>query len=184
MNRMIPLAVVVLSLLPLEAAICGEDSRDTVAGPVDLGKCNLVVEEVSRVEKTMGARGKAIEASKRGSMLIELKIHGTGPCDGELGLYPSMFSLTCVYRGVRRIIASLAIGVKPRMPTGEIQDYWLNEPEASMLIGCETGGSIDFYALFEVPEEVREFTLQIPQALQQVSTQTPGNWGQRVLKKS
>jgi hypothetical protein len=140
---------------------------------LDLSACHIVVKEVREVETIKGDRGKTTEASKRGSVLIELEIHGTCSSEGQVGLYPSIFSLTCVYRGVRRIIPSLALFTKPRRPTGEIQPYWLNDPETSMLIRCEEGGEIEFYAVFEVPEEVTEFIFQIPQALQQVSTESP-----------
>lgn len=147
-----------------------EEATDTAKFLVDLGKCNLVVEEVHKVASIKGARGKTIKASKKGAVLVELKIHGTGVIDGEFGLYPSMFSLTCEYRRVHRILPSLAIGIKPKLPSGEIQEYWLNDPEATMLIGCDKGESIDFYALFEVPAEVKEFNLQVPMGLQPIST--------------
>jgi hypothetical protein len=173
MNRIAIPVVVGLLLVPLQMAIANQDSRRMAAGPLDLGKCHLVVQEVNQVEKIEGDRGKTTEASKRGSVLIELEIHGTGPSEGKVGLYPSMFSLTCVYRGVQRILPSLAIGIKPRMPTGEIQPYWLNNPEASMLIGCYEDEDIEFYVIFEVPEEVKEFAFQIPRVLQQVSAGSP-----------
>ena len=173
MNRIFSFAIVGLLLLPLQTAFGGDDSREAVTAPLDLGKCHVVVQEVNQVEKIKGNRGKTTEASKRGSILLELEIHGTGPSEGAVALYPSMFSMTCAYRGVRRILPSLAIGIKPRMPMGEIQPYWLNDAEASMLIGCDEGEDIEFYAIFEVPEEVKEFTFQIPQALQQVSPESP-----------
>jgi hypothetical protein len=59
------------------------------------------------------------------------------------------------------------------MPMGEIKPYWLNDPEASMLIGFDEGEDIEFYAVFEVPEEVTEFSFQAPQAVQQVLTKSP-----------
>jgi hypothetical protein len=152
------------------ASSAGGEAEDTPLGLVDLGQCNLVVKGVSRVESVKGESGKTIEASKRGSVLLELEIEGTAAADGQFALYPSMFSLACAYRRVNRLIPSLAIGIKPKLPTGEIQEYWLNRLEATMLTGCEKGDRIGFYALFEVPDEVKEFTLQIPVALQAIAT--------------
>jgi hypothetical protein len=173
MNRILALAVVGLLLFTIGKASGDEGPRQAVTAPMDLGKCDLEVKEITQVEKVKCDRGKTVEASKRGSVLIELEIQGTAASEGEVALYPSMFSLGCAYRGVRRILPSLAIGIKPRMPTGEIRPYWLNDPEASMLIGCQEGEDIEFYALFEVPQEVKEFTFQIPQTLRQVSTDSP-----------
>jgi len=168
MKRIVVCTVAGLLLIPLNSVMGDEDPRLAVTGLLDMGECNLAVEEVRQVDEIKGDRGRVTEASRRNSVLIELKIHGTGPSEGEVGLYPSMFSLTCVYRGVRRILPSLAIGIKPRMPMGEIKPYWLNDPEASMLIGCEEGEDIEFYAVFDVPEDVAEFSFQAPHALQQV----------------
>jgi hypothetical protein len=173
MKKIVVLTVAGLLFIPLNHVMGDEDPRLAVAGLLDMGECNLVVGQVRQVESIEGDRGKVTEASRRNSVLVELEIQGTGPSEGEIGLYPSMFSLSCVYRGVRRILPSLAIGIKPRMPTGEIKPYWLNDPEASMLIGCEEGDDIEFYAVFDVPEDVTEFTFQVPHAVQQVLTGSP-----------
>jgi hypothetical protein len=172
-KNILVLTVAGLLVIPLNSAIGDEDPGRAVTGLLDMGECNLVVENVRKIESIKGDRGKVTEASRRNSVLIELEIHGTGPSDGKVGLYPMMFSLTCVYRGVQRILPSLAIGIKPKMPTGKVQPYWLNEPEASMLIGCEEGDDLEFYAVFDVPEDVTEFSFQAPQALQQVLTGPP-----------
>lgn len=162
-----------LAALVAPAGAPGGETAEAPPGLIDLGQCSLAVKGLNRVESIKCEGGETIKASKRGAMLLELEIQGTATAEGQFGLYPSMFSLTCTYRRAHRILPSMAIGIKPKLPTGEIQEYWLSKPDATMLTGCEMGDKIRFYVLFEVPDEVREFTLQIPKALQSVSTDSP-----------
>ncbi|MBN1549871.1 hypothetical protein JW979_00310 [bacterium] len=138
---------------------------------IDLNESSLKVTGIEIVDKIVGSRNKTVTASRKNACLLELKIEGTASAEGQFGLYPSGFSVYAVYRRVNKIFPSIAVGVKHRNPAGEMEEYWLNEPEASMMVGCKPGDSIRFYVLFEVPEDTKTFYFQSPRITQGITIQ-------------
>lgn len=136
---------------------------------VNLHDSNLKITGVEIVDKIIGQKKKTITASRKNACLLELKIEGTAPADGEFGLYPTGFSVYATYRRVNKIFPSIAVGIKPRLPSGEMEEYWLNEPEVSMMVGCKKGESFRFYVLFEVPVDTETFYFQSPEISQRIA---------------
>lgn len=133
---------------------------------VDLGISDLKVTGAELVDKIISGRNNTVTASRKNAVLLELKIEGTAMSDGQFGLYPSGFSVYAMYRRVPKIFPSIAVGVKHKKPNGDPDDYWLTEPEASMMVGCTKGDSIRFYVLFEVPDDTKTFYFQSPEIAQ------------------
>jgi hypothetical protein len=162
------LACVVCSPVPRGHAI-DFDTEPGTGDFVNLWDADLTVTAVEIVDRVVGSRNQVITPSRENACLLELRIEGVARSDGKFGLYPAQFSVCAEYRRVPKLFPSIAVGVKPRLPGGEIEEFWLNEPDASMMVGATTGESIDFYALFEVPLDAKTFYLQIPYIAQGIS---------------
>ena len=128
---------------------------------VSMSELQFAVDSVFKVESVLSERQAVLKSSKRSSQLVEVKLVGVAPRDGQIGLYPSAFSLVMNWRDVPGIYPSMAFGRKRKLLEG-IEEYWLHLPEASMLLGFSAGERIVIYALFEVPKDATGFQIQIP----------------------
>jgi len=144
----------VLLSICVSGSLFARDDDGTALAFLNVAKCNFSVEGAEVVDSVIGERGMILKRSHRGGQLIEVRLVGSTPETGEIGLYPSIFSLVLYWRGVPRILSSIAIGTKHQMPSGEMDEYWLNLPEASMIIEYEAGEEMIIYTLFEVPKDV------------------------------
>jgi hypothetical protein len=106
-----------------------------------------------------------VEAGKP-AHLVEVELTGRANATGEFALYPAMFSALCNYRGVASVLPARAIGtkIKDRM-TGEVTEYWYNEPGVSIIIGIKEGETIRRYVILELPKETKDFQVQGPKII-------------------
>jgi len=152
----------VLLSICVSGGLFARDDDGTALAFLNVAKCNFSVEGAEVVDSVIEERGMILKRSYKGGQLIEVKLVESAPETGEIGLYPSIFSLVLYWRGVPRIHSSIAIGTKHQMPSGEMDEYWLNLPEASMIIEYEAGEEMIIYTLFEVPKDLKEFKIQNP----------------------
>jgi hypothetical protein len=149
-------------LLSVNSEVLADDMEPFVS-VYDMG---FTVEYVKAVDSVISERNTVLKPSRRDTKLIEVKLVGEIHKDGQAGLFPSVFSAVFYWRGVPKILPSIAVGRK-RMLSDGLEEYWLHLPEASMILGFEKGEKIIIYTLFEIPKDAVKLQVQIPALMPQ-----------------
>jgi len=137
---------------------------------IDFGKCQLEVINFDEINQFTGEKGNVIKPSRRDTRFIEVKLRCQTNEAGEFGLYPSMFGAMFRYRGMTQVAPAVAIGTKINDKlTGEIREYWYNEPDVSIILGLKADEKFIKYIILEIPKEVDDFIIQGPRVIQVLS---------------
>lgn len=158
------ITVTVLTLILVNTSVFGQENK--ILPYIGLGDFQLKISDVKVIDKIKTKDG-IVTAGNRHSNLVEVKLTGNAPSAGMAILNQNNFSVVFNYRGQYRVVAAKAIGVKPEVAPGKIVDVIISDPEANM--NCENskaGGKEEIYLYVDIPKEIKEFQVQIPQLVE------------------
>ncbi|MBN1968056.1 MAG: hypothetical protein JXR48_02940 [Candidatus Delongbacteria bacterium] len=142
----------------------GEKSTNTNLQYLNCGEFDMKIAEVKIVDEVETKDG-TVEAENRNNKLVEVKLVGKSTGGGLVIYKTADFSAIFDYRGFYKTVISRAVGVKPEIAPGEIINVMISSDDASMNNEISSVSKEELYVYFEIPKEVNEFQVQIPQVL-------------------
>lgn len=128
---------------------------------LDMGTFGMSVESVTRIDRIETNDGK-VRAENRDNCLVEVKLSGNAPGGGICIYNTASFAAVFKYRGYYRTNTSRAVGFRPEVAPGKIIDVFVSSPDANLDSSSDEAGTVEIYAIFEIPKEVDSFRIQIP----------------------
>jgi len=155
----IKLSLLLIAHLILSISCSGQKEKSDQRA-LDLKKCNIHVEAPYIVNNIQTVEGDKLQSEYGKTKLIEIKINHRSNNQGYFFIHKDIPKLMCVSNDENRIYNSIAVAIKYKDPlTGEVIEKYHNE--ATMLTEVILGENIDYYAVFEVPQQSMEYRLML-----------------------
>ena len=128
---------------------------------LDMSKCNIQVTDKGVLESIKTVEGDFLEVQEGKTRFVEIKIECSSKETGYYFMNRNIPKLLVFNNDTPSSISAIAVGIKfKHHETGEKIEKYHNE--ASLLSTLEKDDTTSYYAVFELPIEVRDYQLMLP----------------------